>query len=56
MLAGWQDKRELRLLNQRGLIDTAAYLERYPDVAESGIKPLNPFILHGLAEGRRGQA
>ena len=56
MLAGWQDKRDLRLLKQRGLFDATAYLDRYPDVAASGIKPLNHFILHGLAEGRRGQA
>jgi len=56
MLAGLVDKRKMRLLKKRGLFDTAAYLERYPDVAASGIEPLNHFILHGLAEGRRGQA
>jgi glycosyltransferase involved in cell wall biosynthesis len=34
------------------LIDSARYLELYPDVARSGLDPLTHFLLHGAAEER----
>ena len=55
MPAAWLQKREMRLLKERGLFDEEAYLARYPDVARAGITPLRHFILHGMAEGRKGQ-
>ena len=46
-------KRRLdHLATQRELFDGAAYLNKYPDVAEAGMSPLRHYVLHGLAEGR----
>ncbi|MDZ4055449.1 MAG: hypothetical protein U1D69_00530, partial [Polynucleobacter sp.] len=30
------------------------YLERYPDVQQSGLYPFGHYVLHGLSEGRDG--
>ncbi|MDI5933045.1 glycosyltransferase family 4 protein [Halomonas kalidii] len=40
------------LLAARRLLDRAWYLARYPDVAESGMDPLQHFLDFGLREGR----
>jgi chromosome segregation ATPase len=45
-------KRELRRLRNIGLFDSQAYLERYPDVLEAGMDPLDHYIIHGVNEGR----
>src|SRR5438477_4626818 len=39
--------------NPHPLFDTAFYLEKYPDVRQSGINPLLHYMLHGAAEGRK---
>lgn len=44
--------REHRLLQRAGLFDAAAYLSRYPDVAEARMDPLRHYIWHGIAENR----
>lgn len=36
--------------------DEAFYLERYPDIRESGIDPYEHFVQHGRAEGRIGRS
>ena len=36
-----------------GLFDSSFYLEQYADVAQSGMDPLDHFILYGAAENRR---
>jgi hypothetical protein len=35
------------------LFDTAFYLRKYADVADSGVNPLFHYLLHGAAEGRK---
>lgn len=45
-------KRELRRLRNIGLFDSQAYLERYPDVLNAGMDPLDHYIIHGVNEGR----
>ena len=44
--------RESRAIARSGLFDEAYYLDRYPDVATSGMSPLAHFVLHGGLEGR----
>lgn len=41
-----------RRLMKKGLFDGQAYLEHYQDVADSGMNPLQHYLLHGMAEGR----
>lgn len=41
------------LLMHTGLFDPIWYLERYTDVEKAGIDPLEHFIMHGYAEGRK---
>ncbi|WP_143814350.1 hypothetical protein [Novilysobacter spongiicola] len=43
---------EVRLTRESGLFDPTWYLDTYPDVAESGIDPVEHYLLHGAAEGR----
>jgi hypothetical protein len=40
------------LLRQKGLFDAAAYLRAYPDVARTGMEPLQHYVQFGMAEGR----
>jgi hypothetical protein len=40
------------LISESKLFDAKWYLERYPDVASTGIDPLDHFVQHGAAEGR----
>jgi hypothetical protein len=49
----WRQERERRKLKQRGLFDGDAYLERYPDVAEAGMDPLQHYLEHGVKEHRQ---
>ncbi len=48
----WQQRKRAERLRRQGLFDARAYLERYPDVAQSGADPLQHYITHGQAEGR----
>ncbi len=43
---------ELHTLSPHPLFDAQDYLERYPDVAESGMSALAHYVLHGWREGR----
>jgi hypothetical protein len=46
----WREKERKR---RRGLFDAKFYLAKYPDVAEAGLDPLQHYVLHGAAEGRK---
>lgn len=48
----WQSHKLSLLLKREGLFDTGSYLQRYPDVAKSGMDPFDHYILHGQNEGR----
>lgn len=39
-------------LHERGLFDADGYLQRYPDVAQAGLDPLEHYLAHGQYEGR----
>ncbi|MEG8219520.1 hypothetical protein OSJ57_02645 [Sphingomonas sp. HH69] len=49
----WQMERERKRLVRKGLFDADAYLQRYPDVAESGMDPLEHYLKHGMSESRQ---
>lgn len=44
--------RMMKSLARSGHFNGQAYLEKYPDVAEAGMCPLEHYVLHGMAEGR----
>lgn len=46
-------RREARMLEASGLIDTSWYQTEYPDVRSAGISPALHFVQHGWQEGRR---
>lgn len=48
----WRRRRVRRKLKEAGLFDGEAYLRRHPDVASSGMDPLDHYLKHGLNEGR----
>lgn len=51
----WQNTPEqaaIFALRRCGKFDTADYLDRYPDVKESGLDPVQHFIEYGIAEKR----
>ncbi|MBS0481857.1 MAG: hypothetical protein JSR96_06815 [Proteobacteria bacterium] len=48
-----QDRRLAQNLADAGLFDAHSYLQRYPDVAQSGLDPLDHYIRHGVEEGRQ---
>lgn len=50
----WVNDRKYRALQRKGLFDSDAYVSRYPDVKDTGVSPLQHFILHGMAEHRIG--
>lgn len=52
MPARWQERKQAERLRRKGLFDGKAYLERYPDVAQAAMDPLQHYIAHGQAEGR----
>ncbi len=43
---------ELQPMKRRTLFDAKGYLERYPDVAASGMDPYKHFVRYGAAENR----
>src|SRR5690606_9702095 len=43
---------EVEVIGQSGLFDRDYYLQTYPDVAESGMDPVQHYVRHGAAEGR----
>ncbi|HLY91559.1 MAG TPA: hypothetical protein VKQ27_21430 [Acetobacteraceae bacterium] len=53
MPAAWQRRHEHAALRKRGLFDAEAYLRLYPDVAADGADPVQHYLTHGMAEGRR---
>jgi len=48
----WRRQRQGRHLLQTGLFNGSAYLERYQDVADARIDPLEHYLRHGMHEGR----
>lgn len=40
------------VLSRSPLFDALYYVSRYPDVAQSGVAPLDHYLLHGFNEGR----
>lgn len=46
-------RRQLKILERKGLFDRKAYLSAHPDVANDGMDPLHHYIRHGITEGRR---
>jgi len=49
---GYIQRRDPRDWRRENNFDTAWYLQKYPDVAESGMDPFRHFIIHGRKEGR----
>ena len=47
-----QGRRAIDIIEQSGLFDKRWYLERNPDVAASGIDPVEHYVMHGWREGR----
>ena len=47
---------DLRLIAASGIFDRAYYLSSNPDIVTSEMDPLEHFLLHGAAEGRRPSA
>lgn len=45
-------KREMQLIGESSLFDSAWYLATYPDVAEAGIDPVEHYLKAGAGEGR----
>lgn len=46
------DLRDVERIRAAGVFDEAWYLERYPDVAISGVDPVQHYLRHGCDEGR----
>jgi len=42
----------IELVRASGVFDEAYYLERYPDVAQTGVDPISHYFRHGAKEGR----
>ena len=53
LLPKYRKARQQRRLKRLNLFDSQKYLNSYPDVAEGGLDPLEHYLLHGMAEGRR---
>lgn len=49
MLKAWLLSLKIRRLR---LFDFQWYLDRYPDIGKSGIRPFKHFLMHGIFEGR----
>lgn len=43
---------EIRLIQQSGLFECDWYRQRYPDVAQVGMDPVEHYLLHGASESR----
>jgi hypothetical protein len=50
--AAFKRKLEIALLRRSSLVDEGYYLNRYPDVAASGVDAVVHYVLSGAAEGR----
>jgi SAM-dependent methyltransferase len=48
----WQARLDRRLIARSRLFDAAWYVQTYPDVAASGLRPFQHFLQIGLADGR----
>ncbi len=48
----WQSNRERARIEASGLFDPSWYIAKYPDVAASGIDPLEHYLQFGASEGR----
>ena len=53
LLPKYRKARQQRRLKRLNLFDSQKYLNSYPDVAQGGLDPLEHYLLHGMAEGRR---
>ena len=51
-LLGRAGNPDSKLIRRSGLFDPRWYLERYPDVAQSGMDPIGHFLDFGVGEGR----
>jgi hypothetical protein len=49
----WALRRAEEQKRRQGLFDPAFYLGKYPDVRAAGLDPLQHYITHGAAEGRK---
>lgn len=47
-----QTTQDIAFLRDCRLFDQDGYLQRYPDVAQAGIDPIEHYVMHGAAEGR----
>ncbi|MEI7773792.1 MAG: hypothetical protein WCK17_03375, partial [Verrucomicrobiota bacterium] len=45
-------KRQCSMIEQSGMFDVAWYKNTYPDVAQSGLNPIEHYLRHGSREGR----
>lgn len=53
---GWTQRRALRRISDSGLFDAEWYTREYPDVAASGIDPLQHYAVHGTVDRRNPSA
>ncbi len=53
MPLGWRRKREHARYVRSGLFNAEAYIQLYPDVAESGMDAVKHYVLHGMDENRQ---
>jgi len=45
-------KHKIEIIGDSGLFDRHAYLQMYPDVAASGMDPVEHYVMYGVHEGR----
>ncbi|MGB1560683.1 MAG: glycosyltransferase [Sinimarinibacterium flocculans] len=51
-----EERGALRCIRESGLFDRDYYLDRYPDVRQSGVDPVRHYLRHGAGEGRNPSA
>ena len=49
----WRREKLSGRLRRKGLFDSQAYLDRYPDVSAASMDPLRHYLMHGINEGRQ---
>lgn len=49
---GQEIRQQVTMIRDSGLFDEAWYTERYPDVKNDGMDPVEHYLRHGAAEGR----
>ena len=52
MPLSWHLPRMMARFKRKGLFDEQAYMDRYPDVVDSGMDPLVHYLKHGMKENR----